>query len=103
MKISKQFLEHYAKYSLFNLKESTSKDTKKSNLCTSMCFSEVILISFVMLNNKKKRHLEKEMHEIHGGSNFRPYDDYGISLPSVGQHLMFAFSLAHRGSAGGFL
>ena len=67
-----------------------------------MCFSEVILILFVMLNNKK-RHLEHEMHEIHGGSDFRTHDDYGISLSSVGQHLMFAFSLAHCGSAGGFL
>ena len=64
-----------------------------------MCFSEVILISFVILNNKKS-HLEYEMHKIHGGSDFRPHDDYGISLPSVGQHLMCAFSLAHCGSAG---
>ena len=34
------------------------------NFGTSLCFSEVILISFVMLNNKK-RHLELEMHEIY--------------------------------------
>ena len=61
-----------------------------------MSFSEVILISFVMLNNKKT-------HEIHGGSDLRPHDDYSISLPSLGQHLMFAFSLAHCGSARGFL
>ena len=39
------------------------------------------------------------MHGIPVGSDFRPHDDYGISLPSVGQHLMFAFSLAHCGSA----
>ena len=40
------------------------------------------------------------MHEIYGGSDLRPHDDYGISLPLVGQHLVFAFSLAHCGSAG---
>ena len=44
-----------------------------------------------MLNNEKKRHLE-EMHEIHGASDFRLHDDYGITLSSVGQRLMFAFS-----------
>ena len=38
------------------------------DLGSSLCFSEVILISFVMLNNKK-RHLEQEMHETHGGSD----------------------------------
>ena len=27
------------------------------------------------------------MHEIHGGSDLIPNDDYGISPPSVGQHL----------------
>ena len=40
------------------------------------------------------------MHGIPVGSDFRPHDDYSISLPSVGQHLMLAFSLAHCGSAG---
>ena len=39
------------------------------------------------------------MHEIHEWSNFRLDDDYGISLPSVGQRLMFSvFSWAHCGS-----
>ena len=38
------------------------------------------------------------MHEIHGGPDFRPHDDYGISLPLIGQHLVFAFSWAHCGS-----
>ena len=44
------------------------------------------------------------MHEIHYGSDFRLHDDYGISLPSVGQRLMFSvFSWAHCGSIGAFL
>ena len=38
------------------------------------------------------------MHEIHGGPDLRPHDDYGISLPLIGQHLVFAFSWAHCGS-----
>ena len=38
------------------------------------------------------------MHEIHGGSDFRLHDDYGITLSSVDQRLMFAFSWVHRGS-----
>ena len=48
-----------------------------------------------MLNNKKKRHLEYEMHGIHGGSGFRLHDDYGITLSLVGQRLLFVFSWAH--------
>ena len=44
------------------------------------------------------------MHEIHNGSDFRLHDDYGISLTSVGQHLMFSvFSRAHCGLIGDFL
>ena len=44
------------------------------------------------------------MHEIHYGSDFRLHDDYGISLPSVGQRLMFSvFSWARCGSIGAFL
>ena len=51
-----------------------------------------------------ERHSEQEMHEIHYGSDFRLHDDYGISLPSVGQRLMFSvFSWAHCGSVGAFL
>ena len=38
------------------------------------------------------------MHEIHGGSDFRLHDDYGITLLSMGQRLMFVFSWAHCGS-----
>ena len=39
------------------------------------------------------------MHEIHGWSDIRlGHDDYGITLSSVGQSLMFAFSWVHRGS-----
>ena len=56
VKISKQYLEYYAKYSLFNLKGSKSEVTKKWNLVSSLHFSEAILISFLMLNNEK-RHL----------------------------------------------
>ena len=40
------------------------------------------------------------MHGIPVGSDSMTT---GISLPSVGQHLMFAFSLTHCGSAGFFL
>ena len=32
------------------------------------------------------------MHDFHDGLDFRLHDDYGISLPSVGQRLMFLFS-----------
>ena len=35
------------------------------------------------------------MHEIHDVSDFRLYEDYGMSLPSVGQRLIFVFSWAH--------
>ena len=35
-----------------------------------------------MLNNHK-RHLEKEMHEVHGGSEFRRHTDPGIKLLSL--------------------
>ena len=70
------------------------------NLGSSLCFSEVMLISFVMPNNTKKRHSECEMHEVHYGSDLRLYDGYGISFPSVGQRLMFVFSWAHCGSTG---
>ena len=42
------------------------------------------------------------MHGIHDGSDFRLHDDYGISLPSVGQRLMFSvFNWAHCDSIGG--
>ena len=44
VKISKQYLGYYAKYSLFNLKGSKSKVTKN-----------VIIISFVMLNDTNKK------------------------------------------------
>ena len=53
VKKSGQYLGYYAKYSLFNLKGSKSKVTKYGILA-QVCFSEVILISFVMLNNKKR-------------------------------------------------
>ena len=44
------------------------------------------------------------MHEIHNGSDIRLDDDYGISLPSVGQCLMLSvFSWARCGSIGVFL
>ena len=44
------------------------------------------------------------MHEIHDGSDIRLDDDYGVSLPSVGQGLMFSvFSQAHCGLIGVFL
>ena len=35
------------------------------------------------------------MHEIHGRLDFRPQGDYGITLLSMGQRLMFVFSWAH--------
>ena len=38
------------------------------------------------------------MLEIHGGSDFRLYDDSDITLSSVGQRLVFVFSWAHCGS-----
>ena len=38
------------------------------------------------------------MHEIHNGSDFRPDDDYGMLLPSVGQCLIFVYSWALFGS-----
>ena len=42
------------------------------------------------------------MNDIHDGSDFRLHDDYGISLPSLGQHPMFSvLSWAHCGSIGG--
>ena len=41
------------------------------------------------------------MHAIDDGGDFRLHDDHGISLPSLGQRLMFVFSLAHCGSTGG--
>ena len=44
------------------------------------------------------------MHDIHDVSDFRLHDDYSISLPSVGQRLMFSvLSCAHCSSIGGFL
>ena len=58
VKISEQYLGYYAKYSLFNLKGSKAKVTKIWNLGSSLCFSNIILISFVMQNNTSKRHLE---------------------------------------------
>ena len=57
VKISEQYIGCYAKYGLFNLIGSNSSH-KIWNLGSSLCFSEVILISFVMLKNKKKRLLE---------------------------------------------
>ena len=43
------------------------------------------------------------MHEIHDGSDTRLDDDYRISLPSVGQRLMFiAFSWAAMAQLGFF-
>ena len=57
VKISEQSLVYYAKNRVFNLKESKSKDTKNRFLGAIMGFSEVLLVSFLMLNNKK-RHLE---------------------------------------------
>ena len=99
MKISKQYLGYYAKYSLFNLKGLKSKVTKNGIFRLKNVSVRVILISFVMLNNTNKTSLRIKMHKIHRGSDFRLHDDYGISLPSVGQRLMFSlFSLAHCGS-----
>ena len=40
------------------------------------------------------------MHAIQDRADFRLYDDHGISLPSVGQRLMFVFSWAFCGSTG---
>ena len=37
------------------------------------------------------------MHEILDGSDFRLHDDRGMSLQSVGQHLIFVISWAHCG------
>ena len=45
--------------------------------------------------NYKKRHFEYEMHENHGGLDFKLHDDPGIKLSSVGQCLVFVFSWAH--------
>ena len=43
------------------------------------------------------------MHETHDGLDFRLHEDYGISLSSVGQRLMFSvFSWAHCVSIGVF-
>ena len=39
------------------------------------------------------------MHDIHDGSDFRLHDDYGISVPSVGEGLIFAFSWVHCSSS----
>ena len=41
------------KYSLFDLKGSKIESHKIWNLGTNLCFSEVNLISYVMLNNKE--------------------------------------------------
>ena len=41
------------------------------------------------------------MHAIHDGADFRLHDEHGISLPSVGQRLMFVFSWSHCGSTRG--
>ena len=43
------------------------------------------------------------MHKIHGGKTSNSINDYGITLSSVGQGLMFPFSWVHRGSARIFL
>ena len=62
VKISEQYLEYYAKYSLFNLKGSKSKVTKLEFRLKSafqwgnfnfIC-REAIFISFVMLSNEKR-------------------------------------------------
>ena len=57
-----------------------NRKSQKSNLGSILCFSKVILISFVMLNNKTTSSFGIKMHEIHGASDFRPQNDYGISL-----------------------
>ena len=41
------------------------------------------------------------MHAVHDGADFRLHDNHGISLPSVGQRLVFVFSRAHCGSTVG--
>ena len=46
------------KIQLIDFERDKIESHKKSNLGSILCFSEVILISFVMLNNKTKRHLE---------------------------------------------
>ena len=43
------------------------------------------------------------MLEIHSGSAFILHDDYGITLLSVGQRLMYILSWVHCGSTGIFL
>ena len=56
VKFSKQYLEYYANYSLFNLKGSKS-EVKKIGIYAQICISviyEAILISFVMLNNGRR-------------------------------------------------
>ena len=46
------------------------------------------------------------MNDIHDGSDFRLHDDYGISLPSLGQHYVQCLKLGplwlNWGGGGGF-
>ena len=51
-----------------------------------------LFIFIVHVEQKKKNHLEYNMHEIHGGSDLRLNDSYVIILSSVGQRLMFVLS-----------
>ena len=43
------------------------------------------------------------MHEIHDWSDIRLDDDYGISLPSIGQRLMFSLAGPTVGQLGFFI
>ena len=66
----------------------------------SLRFSEAILMSFAMLNNKKTHFvLNNACNSRRLGC--RHIEVPGIKLSLVGQCMMFVFECAHRGSTGG--
>ena len=82
MKISKQYLGYYPKYSLFNLKGSKSEVTK------SLHFSETTLISFGMLNNGRRYFVIRNAWNsrwVSRQTQWRPLQKFfiGGSLPGV--------------------
>ena len=103
VKISKQYIRYYAKYSLFNLKGSKLKVTKMELELKSVfqwgCFNSI----WYAEQYKQKVIRNKKCMKFTMGQHIRLDDDYGISLPSVGQRLMFSvFSWARCGLIGIF-
>ena len=87
MKILQQYLEYYAKYSLFNLKGSKSKVTEMEFKLKS-----ATIISFVMLNEEKTSFCNNKCMKFTGQTSDSMTTKSLHS--SAGQCLMFARSLA---------